>query len=121
MRPVSNGCSGEPGEIPSDEVNAHLGNPVSTSLITVPWGPTEAGAQAIHKIRVSIAPGPENAGRSGAVTVATDHPAQPTIQIGILIPAGDRHPGSELARRSQDAVPALQPSNCSSSSASSGC
>ena len=27
MRPVSNACSGEPGEVPDDEVNAHLGNP----------------------------------------------------------------------------------------------
>ena len=27
MRPVSNACSGEPGEVPNDEVNAHLGNP----------------------------------------------------------------------------------------------
>jgi hypothetical protein len=27
MRWVSNACSGEPGEVPSDEVNAHLGNP----------------------------------------------------------------------------------------------
>jgi len=26
MRPVSNACSGEPGEVPDDEVNAHLGN-----------------------------------------------------------------------------------------------
>ena len=27
MRPVSNACSGEPGEVPDNEVNAHLGNP----------------------------------------------------------------------------------------------
>ncbi len=27
MRPVSNACSGEPGEFPDDEVNAHLENP----------------------------------------------------------------------------------------------
>ena len=26
MRPVSNGCTGEPGEVPDDELNAHLGN-----------------------------------------------------------------------------------------------
>jgi hypothetical protein len=29
MRPVYNACSGEPGEVPDDEVNAHLGNPES--------------------------------------------------------------------------------------------
>ena len=27
MRPVSNACSREPGEVPDNEVNAHLGNP----------------------------------------------------------------------------------------------
>jgi hypothetical protein len=27
MRPVPNASSGEPGEVPDDEVNAHLGNP----------------------------------------------------------------------------------------------
>jgi hypothetical protein len=27
MRPVSNTCSGEPNEVPDNEVNAHLGNP----------------------------------------------------------------------------------------------
>ena len=27
MRPLSNACSGEPGEYPDSEVNAHLGNP----------------------------------------------------------------------------------------------
>jgi hypothetical protein len=27
MRPVSNACSGQPGEVPDDEVNSHLGNP----------------------------------------------------------------------------------------------
>ncbi len=27
MRPMSNVCSGEPGETPDDEVNAHPGNP----------------------------------------------------------------------------------------------
>src|SRR3954452_6236870 len=26
-RPESNACSGEPGEVPEDEVNAHLGDP----------------------------------------------------------------------------------------------
>ena len=27
MRPVSNACSGTPGGVPDDEINAHLGNP----------------------------------------------------------------------------------------------
>lgn len=27
MRPVYNACSGEPDDVPDDEVNAHLGNP----------------------------------------------------------------------------------------------
>jgi hypothetical protein len=27
MRPASNASSGEPGEVPDDDVNAHLGNP----------------------------------------------------------------------------------------------
>ena len=32
MRLVSNASSGEPGEVPGDEVNAHLGNPGSIRL-----------------------------------------------------------------------------------------
>jgi hypothetical protein len=30
MRPVSNACSEGVGEVPDDEVNAHLGNPGQT-------------------------------------------------------------------------------------------
>jgi hypothetical protein len=41
MRPVSNACSGEPGEVPDEEVNAHLGNP----------GLTNTPGRVVHQLR----------------------------------------------------------------------
>ena len=39
LRPVSDACSGEPREVPDNEVNAHLGNPgLSETSISTPIG-----------------------------------------------------------------------------------
>ena len=36
MRRVSNASSGDPGEVPDEEINAHLGNPGSMGRLVTP-------------------------------------------------------------------------------------
>jgi len=41
-----------------------------------------------HRLDVTIQPGPDNTGKPGQLTIATDHPEQSTVEVSVFISGG---------------------------------
>ena len=56
------------------------------------------GSKCAHIVEISIRPGPDNAGKAGRVSIATDHPGQPLVEVAIYISGGTDDVSEEDSR-----------------------
>lgn len=54
--------------------------------VGLPEAPAEASP--MHVLAVTVRPGPDDAGRTGRITIDTDHPAQPTVEVAVYVGGG---------------------------------